>query len=138
RLTSERSLVRTQSRPQAKQPGGSQHQAMTPLVDTSAAYLTLVSAVRPLLREGDLAAVDRDQLDPSVAGGDLELLTLPRGQPDPGGPRLALVPGRGDHPAAVEEQGVAGARQQVHRDVVAGRVQVARIALAHSQDQHVG
>src|SRR5215471_11020276 len=111
---------------------------MTPVVDTSPALLTLVSAVRPLLPEGDLAAVDRDKLDPRVAGRDLELLPVLRGQLDPGGRRSALVPGRGDHPAVVEEQGVAGAPQQGHRDVVAGRVQVARVTLTHSQDQHVG
>src|SRR5215470_15521325 len=98
----------------------------------------LTSVVLPPLREGDVAGVDRDQLDPRAAGGDLELLTLLRGQLDPGGRRLALVPGRGDHPAVVEEQGVAGALQQSHRDVVAGRVQVARVTLAHPQDEHVG
>src|SRR5215831_19534125 len=109
---------------------------MTPMADTSPAFLT--SAVRPLLPEGDLAAVDRNQLDPRVAGGNLEILPILRGQLDPGGRRFALVPGRGDHPAVVEEQGMAGALQQGHRDVVAGRVQVARVTLAHPQDQHVG
>src|SRR5215831_13483631 len=78
------------------------------------------SVVLPLLREGDVAAVDRDQLDPRAAGGDLELLALLRGQLDPGGRRPALVPGHGDHPAAVEEQGLAGTPEQGHRYGVAG------------------
>src|SRR5215467_4897103 len=85
-----------------------------------------------LLREGDVAAMDRDQLDPGVAGGDLELVTtLPCGQLDRGAPRLALVPGRDDHLAGVKEQGTARACQQGLRDVVAGRVQVARVTLAY-------
>src|SRR6185437_10386818 len=93
-LTSEGSLVRTQLRP-AGIPARTRSAslAMTPMADAGPAVDTLVPAVRPVRREGDLAAVDRDQLDPGVAGVDIEFLTLLHGQLDPGGRRLALVPG---------------------------------------------
>ena len=88
---------------------------------------------RLLLGEGDVATVDRDQLDPRVAGRNGQLAGL--GRQGHRRAEVVLAPRAADEPAAVEDHRRAGALELGLGHRVAGRVGVAGVADLHAEHQ---